>query len=375
MAKADFIIDPEFRAIIPALLPGELETLEASLQKEGCRDSLVTWDGILLDGHNRFSLCQKHDVPFSSVALKLPDRNAAKIWIVRNQFGRRNLTPYQRCELALELEPLLAAEAKERQGTRTDLGQNSAPSSKTREQLAKLAGVSHDTIARAKVVRDRAGEQVKEALRDPSARTSLNQEYQKIKTEDRRQARNARNAELTLANPELTADTPASVLLCDPPWLYDFAPTDSRLIENQYSTMSLEELCGLDISKLCTPDAVLFCWATSPKLEESLIALKAWGFTYRTCAIWDKKVIGMGYYFRQQHELLLVATQGNLPPPAKEVRTSSIFRSRRKTHSRKPECVYRWIEQAYPDPLGKRELFAREQRPGWLPAWGNELPS
>ena len=80
------------------------------------------------------------------------------------------------------------------------------------------------------------------------------------------------------------------------------------------------------------------------------------GFSYRTCAVWDKEIIGMGYYFRQQHELLLVATRGNVPTPLPGDRVSSVIRSRRELHSKKPECVYKIIEAMYPS-LPKLEML------------------
>ena len=100
--------------------------------------------------------------------------------------------------------------------------------------------------------------------------------------------------------------------------------------------------------------------------------VEAWRFEYRTHAIWDKEKIGMGYWFRGQHELLLVAVRGAAPPPVQEIRVGSVIRSPRATHSEKPEAVYKIIEQAYPT-QAKIELFARGSvRSGWT-AWGNEV--
>src|ERR1051325_7654931 len=97
-------VDPEFRALIPPLQPAEFVLLEAALRAEGCRDALVVWRGTLLDGHNRLTLCQRHGIPFETVEVELPNRQAAQEWILKNQFARRNLAPYQRAELALKLE-------------------------------------------------------------------------------------------------------------------------------------------------------------------------------------------------------------------------------------------------------------------------------
>lgn len=161
-----------------------------------------------------------------------------------------------------------------------------------------------------------------------------------------------------------------SILYADPPWEYDFSPTDSRKIENQYPTLSAGEIASLDLPALA-PDAVLFLWATAPKLREALDVAEAWGFTYKTHAVWDKVKLGMGHWFRGRHELLLVATKGSFSPPAEEQRVPSVLNGERGRHSQKPSEVAEWIETWWPD-LPKIELFARSEREGWS-VWGNEL--
>ena len=91
------IVDPEFKALIPPLTAEERQQLEANLLAEGCRDPLVVWggQGILLDGHNRFEICLKHNIHFETTELFLPDRDAVRSWILNNQLGRRNLSPDQ----------------------------------------------------------------------------------------------------------------------------------------------------------------------------------------------------------------------------------------------------------------------------------------
>jgi len=160
------------------------------------------------------------------------------------------------------------------------------------------------------------------------------------------------------------------VIYADPPWKYDYSKSNSRKIENQYPTMELEDICGLTIptAKHCT----LFLWATNPKLREALQVLVAWEFDYRTNLVWVKDKVGMGYYARQRHELLLVATKGSPGTPSDRVRPDSVFESPRLKHSQKPDCVYGMIEKMYPKKR-KLELFAREARDGW-DAWGNQAP-
>lgn len=179
-------IDAEFKSLIPPLTPEELSQLEQNLVADGCRDPLVTWDDTLIDGHNRYEICTRLDIPFNTVSKDFPDRDAAKVWIIRNQFGRRNLTLFVRAELALKLEPLLRAKAKENQraaGGDKALCQISAkalePPVHTKMELARIAGTSHNTIHQAKVIAEKADEETKERLR--MGQTTINREYGKLK--------------------------------------------------------------------------------------------------------------------------------------------------------------------------------------------------
>jgi len=173
-------------------------------------------------------------------------------------------------------------------------------------------------------------------------------------------------------NVSLSTATRYPVVYADPPWRYEHSRTDNRQIENHYPTLLLTEICDLPISQLAADTAVLFLWTTSPKLAESMEVIPAWGFTYRTCIVWDKERVGMGYYARQQHELLLIAARGNLPVPEPANRPASVVRLRRDNeHSSKPLEFYDLIERMYPE-YKKVELFARHKREGWV-AWGNQV--
>ncbi len=162
------------------------------------------------------------------------------------------------------------------------------------------------------------------------------------------------------------------VIYADPPWRYEGSLSQSRQVEANYQTLETPDIVAMPIHALLAESAILFLWAVSPKIPEALMVMDGWGFDYTTCAVWVKDRIGPGYTFRQQHELLLVGKQGNMPTPPQASRPSSVIEAPRREHSAKPEVVYELIEHMYPA-VPKLELFARTERAGWT-SWGNEVP-
>ncbi len=167
-----------------------------------------------------------------------------------------------------------------------------------------------------------------------------------------------------------------AVLLADPPWRYDFVEADNRAIENQYPTLTADEIAcyedaeGRPVADLPADDAVLYLWATNPKLLEAITVLEGWGFRYVTNLAWVKDKIGMGYWARQRHELLLVGVRGEFSPPPPELRPDSVIEAPRTAHSAKPVTVHEFIETVWPD-LPRVEIFGRNNRPGWV-VFGND---
>jgi len=171
-------IDKEFESLIPPLSPEEFKQLEENCVKEGIRDALITWNGILIDGHNRFKIAAKHGLLWNEKRMEFADRNEAIRWIILNQFGRRNLSAYDRSVLALKLKPVIAEKAKEQQGTRTDICQKSDKSIDTKKELARVAGVSHDTIHKVEAIQNSGNQQLIDDVRE--GRESINSGYQKV---------------------------------------------------------------------------------------------------------------------------------------------------------------------------------------------------
>jgi len=139
------ILDKEFQALIPPLSAEEKAQLEENIVAEGCRDALITWQGILLDGHNRYEICERLDIPYRTISIDLPDRDAAEDWIDKNQLGRRNLTPDQ-----MSLLRGRRYNRAKKAPHRPEKGDQNDPLNpqKTADRLAKEHGVSPATIKR-----------------------------------------------------------------------------------------------------------------------------------------------------------------------------------------------------------------------------------
>jgi len=159
------------------------------------------------------------------------------------------------------------------------------------------------------------------------------------------------------------------IIYADPPWRYDVNHLRGSP-EEHYPTMTTDKICSLKVP--VSENAVLFLWATNPMLEDALQVMKSWGFQYKTNMVWTKNKMGVGFWFRGQHELLLVGTKGNVSAPEQANRFSSVLMAPVREHSQKPDEVYQIIEKMFPNVKLRLELFARNQREGWQ-SWGNEI--
>lgn len=373
-------IDPEFKNLIPPLTAEEYAGLEESILQEGCRDALIVWGDTLIDGHNRFEICTRHNIPFEITEMLFPSRVDVIAWIIKNQFGRRNLPAYERARLALRLKPVIAEKAKENLVTHTDDGyqglQNSAKAVDTRKELAAAAGVSHDTIAKVEKIEAHATPEMKEQLR--AGQMSINQAYQTVRREEKKQAVQQRIEEhATVQTGVVDIQTTArkyNIIYADPPWRYWESGNKNQALH--YTTMTIDEICGLPIKNIADDDCVLFLWVTYPILQEAFKVIEAWGFKYSTAAfVWVKKnkqqdspFIGCGAWTRANSEICLLATKGNVM--RLDAGISQIIESPIEEHSKKPDIVRELITRLVGE-LPRVELFCRYPAQGW-DVWGNE---
>ena len=146
----NIIIDEEFRMLLPALDAETFRLLEENIIENGCRDALVLWGETLIDGHNRYSICTKHDIPFRTVNKDFGTREEALIWIISTQVSRRNLTPIQLSHFrGLHYRADKKIQGTSNQYTRqSEKSQNATFQKSTASLLANQYNVSRDTIIR-----------------------------------------------------------------------------------------------------------------------------------------------------------------------------------------------------------------------------------
>lgn len=168
------------------------------------------------------------------------------------------------------------------------------------------------------------------------------------------------------------------VIYADPPWRFEPYSRETGMTttfpDNHYPTMTAEEIASLPVAEACFEDCVLWLWATVPMLPQAKDTLDAWGFTYKSHMIWMKDRPGTGYWLRNQHELLLIGTRGQIPAPAPGDQPTSVLEAAVGAHSVKPEIFRQVIEDMYPADPHKPwhlEMFSRTKAPGW-DAWGAE---
>jgi len=347
--------------LFPLMPDAELKQLAQDIQAHGLQEPIWLHEGKILDGRNRWRACILAGVePLT--------RNYAgtdpATFVLSLNVHRRHLTPSQKAAVAVEALPWFEQEAKKRRGARTDIVPNLERSDFGRAVIKAAAaiGVGKQYVCEAKTL-----QQQSPALYEQVKNGQITLQQAKLEL---RRAEHARKLEVRAARPKTPSPQgPFDLILADPPWLYEFSASSSRHIENQYQTASLVEICSHRPN--AKPNSVLFLWATGPKLAEALRVMADWSFQFVSSAVWDKVTPGMGYWFRGQHELLLVGVQGKFPPPIQSERVASIFHSPRQGHSTKPECVYTWIERAFPE-AEKLEMYCRTPRPGWA-VWGHEV--
>lgn len=389
-------IDKEFQTLLAPLSNEELAGLEQDILRDGCRVPLDVWQGILVDGHNRYSICTKHDLPYSTVEREFDDREAVKTWIIRNQLNRRNLKPNE----VSYLRGKLYEQADKKQGARTDLTSAKNLQKSTAERIAEQYGVTGTTIrndAAFAAAVDTLAEATSAEMRqqiltgdlpvtksDVVALATLPVEEQqeivaKGEAEILKAAKEIR-AKKAQANAQARAEIKAQALplpdgqyqclVIDPPWPIEKIERDERpnQVGLDYPTMTIEELAALPVQDLAGDNCHLYLWTTHKFLPDALKLAEAWGFRYQCLMTWIKNVGFTPFSWMYSTEHVLFCRRGTLPLEKLGMRLD--FHAKVREHSRKPDEFYNLVAQASSGP--RLDMFSREARDGFE-QWGLEI--
>lgn len=399
--------------IFPMLAEARRPSFRASLAEQGQNHPIILHRGHILDGRNRERELYELGKPVAYVIFEGSQRQALDFVIAEN-LERRDLTDKQRAMIAATIANMKLGDNQHTREAPAIAGpslpladgasEDSSDDDKAKLSLTDAAKVMHVSLGsaeRAAVIERKGTDELKEAVKSGSvslltgatlaelpaaeqkqvAALSEKEILAKAKEIRDRKNKERREERVEKLKKQAAANTPLSTARKFPVIYFDpatkFAAGDSdRSTENHYGTMKEEELAALPIGELATADAVLFMWSTAPWLRKSIRLIEGWGFEYKTNSIWDKETIGLGFWFQNQHEHLIVATRGKMVAPENgSILGRSVYREKKGEHSAKP-LYFRDIIDRVPEyrELPKVELFARVDGPmpeGWF-AWGNE---
>lgn len=440
----DVKILPELKRLIPPLTPKEYSQLEANCIQDGIRDPIVLWkrlidkehpdfsfkcygykededvclenisiaDGcfecgkcnagvagweyeyILVDGHNRFEISEKHGLKYNVSYLDLYDIDDVKDWMNKNQLGRRNIHPKHFKILLGRIYNRTKKAASGRNDRNFGVTKKVTP--KTHQQIADAFGIGEQTVVRAgkqqNIIQQLAEEEGKsefEVIDELGKDKNINAIAAKLKTNpdkpisdiknevlkkesQRKKAKTNKRKEIKetlekLSLLDIVGNKKFRIIYADPPWQYsDGLNIDGYGIGtgDHYVTMPLDAICQMPVKQIAEKNAILFIWVTSPFLESVFKVINAWGFKYKSSFVWDKVGHVMGHYNSVRHEFLLIATKGSCTPDLKKLFDSVQQIKKTPTHSEKPEEFRQIIDTLYTWG-NKIELFGRKNIEDW----------
>lgn len=413
LKKDKMKISEKFKNLIPPLTSEEFNQLEQNCIKDGILESIKTWQGTIIDGHNRYNIAVKNGLSFETKEINFNSESEVVEWIILLQLGRRNLTESQKSYLrGVRYENEKLKHGGERASTQN------GNLIKTADKLANEYNVSKNTIIRdsefskgidliasvepekrfeilqetseltkqeiqefAKIPKQaeneikknviiaseeeinkqieiKANELVKAKLQTIEAQKEAKKVERKNYIEAQREAINSGEVKLPEGKFE--------VIAIDPPWNYgrEYDPENSR-VANPYPEMSQEQLLELEIPS--ANDSIIFLWTTHKFIFDAKELLDNWGFDYKATLVWNKEKMGMGAWFRMQCEFCLVGIKGK--PIWNNTKWRDIINEPRREHSRKPEIFYEMVNEIC---VGRKlDYFSRSNREGWS-VYGND---
>lgn len=167
------IIHEGLRAYIDPLTEHEYAALERSILTEGCRDALVLWGDVLIDGHNRYAICQRHQIPFKTIQNDhFKDIEDVQLWMIDNHLARRSVSDFQRGMLALRKKEIISMRIKAQDenaasgNEETEVAIPVVKPTQSRQEIARIAGISSNAVLQIEKIQRAAAPELVQAVRD-----------------------------------------------------------------------------------------------------------------------------------------------------------------------------------------------------------------
>ena len=306
---------------MPSMTDGERADLTADIKANGQRDPIKVVDGKIVDGRERYLVCKTLGITPKVEFIDSLEGTTVGELVMSLNYHRRHLSDGQRAIIAARMAT-------------TSVGSNqNATGAVTQGQAAALCKTSRDSVLRAKAVLgfDNASltQAVFEGRLDVSSAAAIAKdkansildlwcmsgEGMKQLARQTTQRRNAAKRAAVMVqvdamrenNQPLPTGKKYGLIYADPAW--DYLPEHQL----KYVNAPLEKICAQPVPNIAEDNAVLAMWVPPSQLARGLAVVKAWGFEFKTCMVWDKEVPGQGQYFMNQHELLFIATRGKPP--------------------------------------------------------------
>ncbi|MCS3725468.1 Spo0J and IME4 domain-containing protein [Bradyrhizobium betae] len=399
--------------LFPMLSDQELEDLGEDIRLNGQLEDVILHRDMILDGRNRYTAATRRGLPVRCGIFEGDDHQALR-FVASKNLWRRHLKEGDRARIAARITTLKLGSNQHTQAAPIgapllDLVEEAAgkPAATSlpmisQSEAAEIMNVGRRSVQRAVVFEEKASDELKAAYEQGKVSIStaaeiaeaLPPEQQKAVAElsekeildrakiirkEQNDKRRADRADDIRKKAEASTSLPTGrkfpLIYLDPPTKFAAGDSD-RSTENHYPTMTEEEISALPIADLALDKCVMLIWTTVPWLEKTLRLIKGWGFEYKSCAVWDKVDIGLGYWWQNQHEILISASRGDpVTPENGSILGPSLYREKRGRHSAKPE-YFRSMIDGVPEwkDWPKVELFPRVNGSlpnGWF-GWGNE---
>lgn len=337
----------KFADIFPMIEGDSFEELKKDIKEQGLQQTIITYEGKILDGRNRYKACKEIGIEPRFEEYK---GNNPLQFVISLNLKRRHLNESQRAVVASKLANMNWG------GDRS----KSPIGDLTQEEAAKIMNVSERSIQRIKQIEREAPEKLKDIelgnKRADEVISEIKIEKRKEYIAEQRQA----IANGTIESPKGTYE----VIVIDPPWMYgnvdDYKPDFymSR-VANPYPEMTLEDIKNIKIPS--SDNCVLWLWTTHKFIFDCRDILQSWGFRDVSILTWVKNKMGVGRWLRSQTEYCIMAIKGN--PLINLTNQTTFLIADNLGHSVKPPEFYAMVNELC---IGRKlDYFARDKKEGW----------